>query len=240
MKIGDAPKMLGGAGVGRKRGVASATPAAANAPAPADQLMIAGVPEAELTPKVREALVALMTEVQSLRSELSEQRQKMEELERLAYSDPLLDIYNRRAFVRELDRALAMIERYDMKTSLVFVDLNDLKKINDKMGHGAGDAALSHVAQVLSANVRQTDAVGRLGGDEFGVLLAQADKQTAELKAAQLTKAVSASPVPWKDTRFTAHISCGVVEIAKGLSVDEAMERADDAMYAVKARQKSG
>lgn len=240
MKIGDAPKTHGASGVNRKRGAAISAPVAANAPAPADQLVLAGIPEAELTPKVRDALVSLMKEVQSLRAELSEKRQQMEELERLAYSDPMLDIYNRRAFVRELDRALAMIDRYAMKASLVFVDLNDLKKINDKMGHGAGDAALAHVASVLSANVRQTDAVGRLGGDEFGVLLAQADKQTAELKAAQLTRAVSAAPVPWKETGFTAHISCGVVEIDKGLSADEAMERADDAMYVVKARQKSG
>ncbi|MEO1137742.1 MAG: GGDEF domain-containing protein [Pseudomonadota bacterium] len=239
MKIGDAPKTHRADGVNRKRGAAMTTPAAANAPAPTDHLVLAGIPDAELTPKVREALASLMKEVQSLRAELFEKRQQMEELERLAYSDPMLDIYNRRAFVRELDRALAMIDRYAMKASLVFVDLNDLKKINDQMGHGAGDVALAHVASVLSANVRQTDAVGRLGGDEFGVLLTQADKQTAELKAAQLTRAVSAAPVPWKETNFTAHISCGVVEIDKGLSADEAMERADDAMYAVKARRKA-
>lgn len=241
MKIGDAPKTLGAARIARKRDAGGAVAAtAANTASAPDQVVLAGIPDSELTPKVREALVTLMREVQSLRTELSETRQRMSELEKLADSDPMLDIYNRRAFVRELDRALAMIDRYSMKASLVFVDLNDLKKINDEMGHGAGDAALAHVAELLSVNVRQTDAVGRLGGDEFGVLLTQADQQKAELKAAQLTRAVASSPVPWKNSQFTAHISCGVVEITKGFSVDEAMERADEAMYAVKARKKSG
>lgn len=238
MKIGDAPKASGVSRIEKKRAPGAASQKAANAASgPSDQIVLAGVPEAELTPKVREALMSLMQEVRSLRDQLTWSQERINELERLADSDPLLDIYNRRAFVRELDRALAMIERYDMKASLIFVDLNDLKKINDQMGHGAGDAALTHVANVLSANVRQTDAVGRLGGDEFGVLLTQADQMTAEIKASQLTDAVSARPVEWNSKGFTAHVSCGVVEIAKGLSADEAMERADNAMYEVKSRK---
>ena len=239
MKIGDSPGAAGASRLERKRDAGSARRPAASSAAPADQITLAGVPEAELTPRVREALISLMQEVQSLRDQLTWSQERINELERLADSDPMLDIYNRRAFVRELDRALGMIDRYGMKASLIFVDLNDLKKINDQLGHGAGDAALTHVASVLSANLRQTDAVGRLGGDEFGVLLAQADQQTAELKAAQLSGAVAEKPVPWKDASFTAHISCGVVEIAKGVPADEAMERADDAMYAVKSGKKS-
>ncbi|GJL93007.1 GGDEF domain-containing protein [Hyphococcus sp.] len=240
MKIGDSPKTAAASRLQRNRGVGAAPPSSTNSAAPADQIVLAGVPEAELTPRVREALVSLMQEVQSLREQIAWSQERIEDLERLADSDPMLDIFNRRAFVRELDRALGLIDRYSMKASLVFVDLNDLKKINDKMGHGAGDAALTHVANVLSANVRQSDAVGRLGGDEFGVLLTQADQPTAELKAAQLTSAVAANPVAWKDGSFTAHVSCGVVEIAKGLSADEAMERADNAMYEVKSRKNGG
>lgn len=240
MKIGDSPKTTAASQLQRNRGVSATAPASTNSASPTDQISLAGVPEAELTPRVREALVSLMQEVQSLREQVAWSQERINDLERLADSDPMLDIFNRRAFVRELDRALGLIDRYSMKASLVFVDLNDLKKINDKMGHGAGDAALAHVANVLSANVRQSDAVGRLGGDEFGVLLTQADQQTAELKAAQLTTAVAASPVAWKDGDFTAYVSCGVVEIAKGLSADEAMERADSAMYEVKARKNGG
>ncbi|WP_411820142.1 GGDEF domain-containing protein [Hyphococcus formosus] len=240
MKIGDAPKSLASSRIGRKQGTSATTRAASNSTSISDVVSLGGIPEAELTPKVREALVALMTEVQTLRTELSQARESIYELERLADRDPLLDLFNRRAFVRELNRSLAMIERYGMTASLIFIDLNELKTINDTLGHAAGDAALQHVSRVLIDNIRQTDVIGRLGGDEIGLLLNQADQQTGELKAVQLTKAVAAEPVQWKGESFTARISCGVVEIAKGLSADEAMERADNAMYEVKARQKSG
>lgn len=238
MKIGDSPKAASGVRIERSRKAAAAR--AQNAPALSDNIVIAGIPEIELTPKVREALTALMNEVQALRAELAETTRRLSEVEQLADRDPLLDVYNRRAFVRELDRVVAMIERYDMRASLVFIDLNDLKKINDGMGHGAGDAALAHIADIVAANVRQTDVLGRLGGDEFGLLLTQADKKIAERKAEELTRAVSASPVKWKGDPFTAHVSCGVVEIVKGQNADDAMENADNAMYEVKARKSEG
>ena len=242
MKIGDAPKSAGKSRIESKYGASSAstTSFAERSAAPVDTVMLAGIPEPELTPKVREALFSLMEEVQSLRTELNETRERLSEIERLADRDPMLDVYNRRAFVRELNRSLAMVDRYAMSASLVFVDLNDLKKINDGMGHNAGDAALSVVADVLTANVRQMDSVGRIGGDEFGVLLTNADQATAEFKAEQLAHAVSAKPVPWKDSVFTATISCGVVELTKGLTAIEAMERADSAMYKVKSAKRGG
>ena len=86
---------------------------------------------------------------------LSEARRRMGELEQLASADPLLGILNRRAFVAELNRALAMTQRYGQPSSLVFVDVNDLKKINDSHGHAAGDAALAHAAAVISAMSRK-------------------------------------------------------------------------------------
>ena len=132
MKIGDSPGAAGASRLERKRDAGSARRPAASSAAPADQITLAGVPEAELTPRVREALISLMQEVQSLRDQLTWSQERINELERLADSDPMLDIYNRRAFVRELDRALGMIDRYGMKASLIFVDLNDLKKINDQ------------------------------------------------------------------------------------------------------------
>ncbi|WP_425409146.1 GGDEF domain-containing protein [Hyphococcus sp.] len=235
MKIGDGPKTTNAGRVNRPGATRSGGVGSARS-AP-DKIEIAGIPEKELTPKVREALTSLMQEVQSLRDELAQSRARMSELEKLADHDPMLDVYNRRAFVRELDRIMAMIDRYDMRASLVFIDLNDLKKINDGMGHGAGDAALSHIAIIVAANVRQTDVLGRLGGDEFGLLLTQTDQETAEKKAEELTKAIAEIPVKWNGDQFTAKVSCGVVEIVKGQSAVEAMERADSAMYEVKARK---
>lgn len=234
MKVSDAPKAQASA---RARIKNTSQNDQTPPPAPVDETVLAGIPEAELTPRVREALFSLMAEVQKLRAELAQTHGRLNELENLADRDPLLDILNRRAFVRELDRMLAMIDRYDVKACLVFIDLNDLKKINDDMGHMAGDAALKHVALVLSANIRQSDVAGRLGGDEFGLLLTYVDQDTAEKKASALAQLVSDQQVEWSDKVFYVTISHGAVALSKGASADQAMERADSAMYESKRRK---
>lgn len=232
MKVSDASKTAPAATVESTRKVSRA--AGVSPVSPVDEISIAGIPPEELTPRVREALTTLVAEVQKLRDELASTRARIGELEHLADTDPLLGVSNRRAFVRDLNRAIAMAERYETPSALVFADLNDLKKINDRYGHAAGDAALAHVASVLSENIRQTDAVGRLGGDEFGIILTQNDQATARQKARMLADLVAATPVEWKGETFTARISCGVVEIRKGATIEEALQLADTAMYEVK------
>ncbi|MEM8772677.1 MAG: GGDEF domain-containing protein [Pseudomonadota bacterium] len=211
-------------------------PAARPAPAtaPSDEILLLGVPDTELTPKVRNALMTLLEEVRALREELQRSRTRIDELEALADRDPTLDILNRRAFARELDRALGMIERYEMSASLVFIDLNDLKTINDSNGHAAGDAALAHVAAVIAGNIRQTDILARLGGDEFALLLMQADQPLAVTKASALADMIAATPVEWSGDAFDISVSCGAVEIKAGASADEVIGLADEAMYKAK------
>jgi diguanylate cyclase (GGDEF)-like protein len=232
MKITDPSKS---GPLGRVRSAAAAPrPEAASTPAPAEAAYFRGVPDTELTPRVREALISLIEEVTALRKELTETQARMRDLEQLAETDPLLGVANRRAFVRDLNRALALVERYGTPASLIFADLDNLKVINDSLGHPAGDAALAHVGAIIAANIRLTDTFGRLGGDEFGVILLQADQNAASEKAQALSEAISSTPVEWRDHAFTAEISYGVVEIRKGWSVDEALETADSAMYEAK------
>ena len=197
----------------------------------------AGIPEAELTPRVRDALLPLAAEAQKLRAELSAVRGRLRELEDLANADPLLGILNRRAFMRELQRALAMIDRYGVEACLVFLDVDGLKGLNDDKGHAAGDAALKHVAGILTANVRRSDAVGRLGGDEFGVLLTHVSAATARKKAAALAGRIADAPVEWGGGAFTVRASFGVAPLAKEMTADDAMERADGAMYETKRKK---
>lgn len=208
---------------------------AATGPAPAvDAVAIAGIPEGELTPRVRAALSALMQEVADLRRELIEARKRMTELEQLASTDPLIGVLNRRAFVGELNRALAMAQRYGQPSSLVFIDLDDLKKINDRHGHAAGDAALTHAAAIIGANIRQTDVFGRLGGDEFAIILTNTPRATAEQKAKSLADIVKSAPGP---DSLSVSITCGVVEIAPGLSAEAALMAADKVMYEEKKKR---
>lgn len=235
MKISDVSKAPS---IAKPKAAGAARPVAkAGAAAPVDRISIAGIPDEELTPRVREALSALMEEVRKLRSELEQSRARLGELEQLADADPLVGVLNRRAFVRELNRALAMAERYEAPACLIFADLNDLKRINDEKGHAAGDAALAHVAAVLAANIRQTDVIGRLGGDEFGVILMQTNQETGEEKADTLAARVAESDVAWNGKPFSVRVTCGVVEVQKGASADSALESADSAMYRLKKQR---
>ncbi len=114
-----------------------------------DAASVMGVPEAEMTPKVRDAIMTLMAEVDKLRQDLEQSRGRISELEQLADTDALLPVLNRRGFVRELSRMLSTAERYGHEVSLVYMDLDDFKEINDAYGHAAGDAALMHIGALL-------------------------------------------------------------------------------------------
>lgn len=195
---------------------------------------VLGIPENEFTPRVRDAIMGLMSEVDNLRRELTQTRTRLEEVEKAADQDGMLPLLNRRAFVRELARYIAFTGRYNTPAALIYFDLNYLKKTNDEYGHAAGDAVLSHFADVLAAHVRDSDAVGRLGGDEFGVLLSHADQAQASAKADRLAEALKASPTLWNGHSIPVSFAYGAFELKSGDNPDLAMARADQAMYAQK------
>jgi diguanylate cyclase (GGDEF)-like protein len=192
-----------------------------------DPLAALGLTEAELTPRVREVIAGLSSELAHLRA-------RLESLETVADQDSLLPILNRRAFVREIARLMSFADRYDLTASLVYFDLDDLKVINDTDGHAAGDAALRHIAALLAGNVRKSDIVGRLGGDEFGVILPKADAILAEKKARSLMKLLNAQPLLWQGRLRGLNVSYGVYTFAKGDDPEKAIAAADKAMYAAK------
>jgi len=201
---------------------------------PTDILNLAGLSESELTPKIRDAILALIAEVDALRRELGEARQRIGYLERLADEDTLMPIANRRAFVRELTRMMSFAQRYSTPSSIVYFDINDLKQINDRHSHAAGDAALLQVARVLIDNVRNTDVVGRLGGDELGVLLVQTDETLAQQKAAQLAQAVAAKPLLWQGQEIPLSVAYGIYSFSGAENAGDALDAADRAMYEAK------
>jgi diguanylate cyclase (GGDEF)-like protein len=200
---------------------------------------VLGIPEDEFTPRVRDAIMGLMSEVDSLRRELTQTRARLEDVEKTADQDGMLPLLNRRAFVRELTRYIAFTGRYNTPASLIYFDLNHLKKTNDTYGHAAGDAVLAHFSEVLLAHVRDSDCVGRLGGDEFGVLLSHADQEQALKKADTLAAALDASPTVWNGHSIPVSFAYGAFDLKSGDNPDTAMARADQAMYAQKRSQRS-
>ncbi len=242
MEIRDT-KPVGGAASARKaeaRRRLDASGQSGAAPEPVDVLNLAGIAETELSPKLRQALMSLLGEVDQLRRELTEARARIGYLERLADEDPLMPVANRRAFVRELTRMMSFAQRYGTPASLVYFDINNLKQINDQHTHACGDAVLLQVARILVDNVRNTDVVGRLGGDELGVLLVQADQPTAETKAAQLAAAVAAQPLLWQGKEIPLGVAYGVYTFTGGENAGDALDAADRAMYAAKRQRKAG
>ena len=222
----------------RRRALAQAG-AQVRGAAPVDSAEFLGIAEAEMTPAVSAAVQGLLGEIDDLRGEVGRLKGRLAEIEDLADRDALTPLLNRRAFLRELARIRTFAQRYGSPASLVYFDLDDLKGVNDRLGHAAGDAALKAVAERLQQHVRESDIVGRMGGDEFAVILAQADRATAEAKAASLARAIEAEPLKFGEWSAPLHISWGVREITQDAEPEALVADADQAMYAQKRQRKS-
>lgn len=224
----------------RRRALAQAGAQAAPAPGPVDSAAFLGLAETEMTPAVRAALQTLLTEIDDLRREVGRLKTRLEESEELADRDPLTPLLNRRAFIRELGRVKTFSQRYGAPASLVYFDLDGFKSVNDRYGHAAGDAALSAVAERLLANVRQSDLVGRMGGDEFAVILVQADEGVAAAKAQALAQTIEREPIKFGDWSAPLHISFGVRQISAEVEAEALIAEADGAMYTAKRARAAG
>jgi len=162
---------------------------------------------------------------------LSQLRQTHSQLEQLATQDPLTNALNARAFSHELAQELSRNRRYGRPLALIYLDLDDFKSVNDAHGHATGDAVLRLVADAMRGAVRQADVVGRLGGDEFGVLMPETDGDVAHAAATRL--GTSIRTVFRGTPSVTASI--GVVAVSgTEAGTDELLRKADQAMYAAK------
>lgn len=179
-----------------------------------------GVTDAQLAARNRE-----------LNDEVTRLRLRVLELEASADLDPLLPIYNRRAFMREVGRAQTVMSRYGMTSSIIFFDLDGFKQINDRYGHGIGDKILEEVADSLITGVRQCDMVARLGGDEFGVLLFKSDQMIAKAKAGALACRINDLSLQHPDGPIGISASWGTAPCEPNQSAAKILERADRAMY---------
>ncbi len=178
--------------------------------------------------ELRAALKKANIEIRTLRLALTE-------MERVATLDTLTPVHNRRYFLSEIQRRLARIRRYGDAVIVMFVDLNGLKAINDAHGHGAGDAVLMCVAQRLRGNVRETDVVARIGGDEFGLLFDVMEESHAREKIEFLRNAILEKPVLYGEIQIQPSAAFGFARIGPDDDENTAVARADAAMYQDKA-----
>lgn len=170
----------------------------------------------------------------SLLDENAQLRARLAQAELEADRDPLTKLLNRRAFLRALHKALSFVERYQTPAAVVYLDLDGFKAINDGFGHAAGDAVLRHIARLLRQNVRDSDIVGRLGGDEFGLILAHASLGEAHQKADRLAAMIRSQPCVYAGVSHRVCASIGVRALDMQDDPETALARADEAMYAEK------
>jgi len=181
----------------------------------------------------------LRAEVARLREKLIRAEWTVAELEERADVDPMLDVLNRRGFERELTRSLAFVKRYGTPAVLMYIDLDGFKVINDRHGHAAGDALLKAVVADLVRNLRASDVVGRLGGDEFGAVLWNVQPPQAAAKAASLELTVERVAVDHNGTVLGCGASVGIVAFDPAASPAAMIEAADRAMYERKRARRS-
>jgi diguanylate cyclase (GGDEF)-like protein len=177
---------------------------------------------------------ALTREIETLRGRLQAAEAHLAEAEHTADLDQLLPVFNRRAFMRELNREIGLVARYGTPAALLFLDLDSFKLLNDTHGHAAGDAALIHFAELLRRNIREGDIMGRLGGDEFAIILAHADEAAAERKGQSLLALLAANPALWNGADLRFGFCFGSAALKSGETAEDAVARADAAMYARK------
>jgi diguanylate cyclase (GGDEF)-like protein len=164
--------------------------------------------------------------------------EQFEKMRFLADHDPLTNLFNRRSFVRQLDAEVARSRRYNRPLALLVFDLDELKTLNDTYGHAAGDEALQHVAARLASGLRAGDHAFRIGGDEFAVLLTEANAADAHAAAKRIAQSLEDAPARW-DWKLTT--SFGVAVCAdEGCESSALMRAADDAMYAMKRGRNAG
>ena len=177
----------------------------------------------------------LIEEITRLRAQVAQLEARVEQLDQLAHQDSLICMPNRRGFMRALERFVDRAKRYDEPSAMLFVDLDGLKMINDTFGHKAGDEALIQVAELLVGGVRRSDLVARIGGDEFGILLAHADEPSAHETANRLVNLIADCDFMHDGDALPLSVAIGVGIVGADDCPQTVMARADEEMYRRKA-----
>jgi len=182
--------------------------------------------------------MALINDSLDILAESIQRGLQYEELFERAAKDSLTGLYNRRVFEESIDGMVKRARRYRRPLTMLAMDLDHFKQINDNLGHQAGDEALQAVARELKGGVRSVDLLVRIGGDEFLAVLEDTDRQNARYLAERLCAAVDRLNI-WADEETKLGVSIGLAELQEEESLREWMERADDILYHAKARGRS-
>jgi diguanylate cyclase (GGDEF)-like protein len=151
-----------------------------------------------------------------------------------AHSDPLTGVNNRMTFDDAVNREMSLAQRCRQSFSILIIDIDHFKRVNDTYGHSAGDEVLKNVASQIQGSIRRTDQLFRFGGEEFVVLLNNSNCEVADYIAHRILAQVSASSVTYQQQDISVSVSVGLACLQKGDTADDIFNRADQALYAAK------
>jgi len=185
--------------------------------------------------ELSQALRGLLRRVGVYARSLEQAEQRGEELARLASTDPLTGLMNRRAFFEAADRVVSLARRHGDPTAVAVIDIDRFKRINDTLGHAVGDAAIRALADACRAEARDSDLLARFGGEEFVLLLPRTTADGGEAVAERLRRRVEDTPVEADGVAFRMTVSIGCAVLGPGdEGVERAIDRADRALYEAK------
>jgi diguanylate cyclase (GGDEF)-like protein len=168
-------------------------------------------------------------------TDISDLARTTEQLEKLATTDGLTGLVNRRQFIALAEVELARFRRYRRPVSMLLLDIDDFKAINDRFGHDVGDRMIVHVAMLCDENKRTADVVARVGGEEFAVLLPETDLESSSAVAERLRHLVSTRPLEAGGDQVSVTVSVGVAEFDPTMTgVSDLIKLADRMLYRAK------
>lgn len=175
--------------------------------------------------------------IEGVARDVSDHKQIENQLIAISRTDGLTGVYNRGYFMDRAEEVINMMKRYQRPASMIIADLDHFKTINDNHGHHAGDLALKTFTDACRREIREHDILGRLGGEEFGLLLPETAIQHGKVLAERIRNAVAAISIPLVDRMIGITVSIGLVELSTNdASLESVMRRADLAMYQAKSR----
>ena len=191
----------------------------------------------KLRSRVASADAQLLANNETLREQSEELKRVNEDLKRLAVTDALTGLYNRRQMKATIEAEVALTRRHAHPFSLIAIDIDYFKRVNDEHGHHAGDLALRHIADLLKGELREGDIVGRVGGEEFLVVCRYVDAAHAVQVAEKIRAALASSPFRFEGHEIALSASFGVatvVDPSSGEPIEEYLRAADRALYCSK------
>ena len=180
---------------------------------------------------LKRAVLTMAQELEALITQLKSEKDKLEEL---AYTDPLTGLSNRRFFLEEMKRVLETAKRYKEPLSILMLDVDNFKRINDEYGHDVGDMILKQLAEVIRRSIRSSDIAARFGGEEFIVALPKTDEKGALMVAERIRQEFKKSKVKVDGKDVGTTVSIGVATLDEGYDLDRLIKEADEALYEAK------